>query len=339
MSADVLTGSPAPAVRRRRTGAAGSLPRTGWLAAAAIVVCAFAAIGLIGDVVAPAPQGPASSSYATAPTGVAAWAELLRRAGHPVRQLRSPVGSASLGPGSTLVVLGARRLPAADARGIGRFVRAGGRLVIGGGDPRATLPALLRDPPAWTASGTRLARALGTAPELAGVRTVDTAGEGAFGGGGRPLLGDPPAGSLLLVRTLGRGRIDLLADASPLQNRLLSSADNAQLSIGLAGGGERPVVFDETLHGFGAATGLAALPARWWLALAGLALAAAAWALARGRRLGPAEPPPEATQPARSAYVEAMAATLSRARDPGAVAELARTASAGEQARGSSRPA
>ena len=299
--------------------------RTGWLAAATIVVGVFVAIGVLGEALAPAPQGQPSSSYATASAGVAAWAQLLQRAGHPVRRLRIPVAQASLSATSTLVVLGARALSASDRTGMRRFVRAGGILVLGGGDLAATLPALLADPPPWTPTGTRSVRALRAAPELTGVQTVRSASEGSFTGTGPgALLGDPPVGTLLLVRTLGRGRIDLLADASPVQNRLLASADNAQLSLDLAGGDRRAVVFDESIHGFTAATGLAALPDRWWLAFGGLALAGVAWALARGRRLGPAEPELEAPAPARSAYVEAIAAALSRTHDPEAIAELVR---------------
>lgn len=307
-----------------RIGANRSAGRTGWIAAGVSVVCAFALIGAIGDAVAPAPQGPASSSYATTPTGVAAWAELLQRAGHPVRQLRAPVSAASLRPDSTLVVLGASRLTPSDGRSIDRFVAAGGILVLGGGDLPATLPIVLADPPPWRANGPRATRAQPAVSELPGVRTVESAGQGTFvGPSGRLLLGDPPARALLLVRTLGAGRIDLLADASPLQNRLLAVADNAQLSIDLAGGNRRPVVFDESIHGFTAASGLAALPDRWWLALGGLALAGVGWALARARRLGPADVEPEAMPPARSAYVDAIAGALCRTHDPDAITELA----------------
>ena len=62
----------------RRPGVSG---RAGWVTAAVGVLAAFAVVGLISDAIAPTPQGPASSSYATTPAGVAAWAELLARAG------------------------------------------------------------------------------------------------------------------------------------------------------------------------------------------------------------------------------------------------------------------
>jgi hypothetical protein len=292
--------------------------RRGWALAAAGVVAVFLVLGLLSDGLAPAPQGPAGSSYATSAPGVAAWAQLLTRAGHPVARLRAPLQSAALDPGSTLVVLGAPALSPQAASRVRRFVSAGGRLVIGGGDAAATLPRLISDPPRVVGGGSRTAAppagAAGLA-EVAGVRSVRTAGEGRFviSGGGVALTG--AGGALLVVRHLGGGAIDLLADLSPVQNRLLASADNAQLALDLAGGRRRPVAFAEAVHGYGEATGLAAIPTRWWLTFAGLSLAAGAWALARGRRLGPAQPPAPPGVPPRGAYVDALGASLTRAKD------------------------
>ncbi len=251
-----------------------------------MVVVAFVAIGLIAGELAPEPQGPALSSYATTRDGVAAWAELLERAGHAVSQLRAPLAEASLRADSTLVVLGAQGLSGADTRAAERFIRAGGWAVVGGGALGAALPRLLGAPS-------------GTAPAS--------------------------------TWTLGSGRIEVLADPAPLENRLLAADQHAERALTLAGPPRRPVVFDEAIHGFTQATGLAALPARWWLALAGLALAGLAWVLARGRRLGGADPR-EALDPApRSAYVDAMAAMIAGAGD---VEELAADArAAGERER------
>ena len=72
---------------------------------------------------------------------------------------------------------------------------------------------------------------------------------------GRVLAGDE--GTLLLVEPAGRGRIALLADTSPLQNRLLGEADNAAFALALSGRG--PLTFVESVHGYGPARGLAAL--------------------------------------------------------------------------------
>jgi hypothetical protein len=104
----------------------------------------------------------------------------------------------------------------------------------------------------------------------------------------------------------------LLADATPLQNAFLDRTDNAALALGLAGGPSRPVVFSESVHGYGTATGLAALPERWkWaLALAGLATVVMMWA--RARRIGPPDEIGRELPPPRVAYVDALAGILAR---------------------------
>jgi hypothetical protein len=146
------------------------------------------------------------------------------------------------------------------------------------------------------------------------VEQVSSAGEGEWTdpGGARTLLQTGSGGALLLERRIGRGELYLLADASPLQNRLLAATDNAQLALNLAGPGRRPVVFAESLHGYGPSRGLAAIPDRWRLAFAGLALAGLLWVLARARRLGPPERQLDSPPPPRGAYVEALALLLRR---------------------------
>jgi hypothetical protein len=291
--------------------------------AAAGVVVAFLIAGFLADALAPAPSGPTSSSYATTPTGVAAWAELLERSGHHVGQLRQDLGQAQLDPRATLVVLGARSLTPAAARRLDGFVRAGGRLVLSAASPARVLPMLIPDPPGWVAVSPRAFEAVTGGRGAGGVARVQTAGAGAWRGGAG-LLEDPSGGALVVVRSLGDGQVVLLADPSPVQNRLLASADNAQLAFDLAGAPGRPVLFAEALHGYGAATGIAAIPGTFWLVFAGLCLACVAWALARGRRLGPPEQPAEIGQPPRSAYVDALAGAVTRARHIAGLTRLVR---------------
>lgn len=303
-------------------GAAVSRPWSGtrgWTAAAVAVVAVFVVLGVVSEGLTPAPQGPAGSSFATSTPGVAAWAQLLVRARHPVVQLRTPLGSTRLPPSATLVVLDASSLSSSTGRVLRRFIAAGGRLVIGGGDARATLPAVVADPPRVLVGGPATFGPVAAAPEVSGVRTVRTAGEASFApvagsAAGVVALGAGGRG-LLIVRHVGAGTVDLLADPSPLENRLLASADDAQLSLNLAGGRGRAVVFAEALHGYAPASGLAAIPTRGWLVFAGLVLAAAAWALARGRRLGPAQPTEPPGAPPRAAYVDALGDALTRAKD------------------------
>jgi hypothetical protein len=110
------------------------------------------------------------------------------------------------------------------------------------------------------------------------------------------------------------GRVLLLADTTPLRNELLDEADNAALGFALAGPAGRPVTFLESYHGYGEATGFAAVPGRWWTAFALAFAAAVALMLARGRRLGPAQATERDLPPPRRAYVESLGGVLARTR-------------------------
>jgi hypothetical protein len=83
------------------------------------------------------------------------------------------------------------------------------------------------------------------------------------------------------------------------------------------------VAFLETVHGYGEATGVAALPARALWVLAGLALAALALVWSMARRLGPPEDEARALAPPRRDYVEAVATALAASGDHRGVAEAA----------------
>jgi hypothetical protein len=282
--------------------------RSPWVAVAVVAGAVVALnVGLRElDRLTRSPGGPTSSSFATAPEGLAAYAELLRRNDRVVVRLREPPADAALDPAATVVVLEPTGLRTADGEALRRFVERGGRLVAGG-DPGGWLDDVLARPPDWDDSAASAARAVG----VPGVGPVRTAGEGAWSGPGRVLV---RAGgrSVVLERPLGRGRAVLVADPSPLQNRLLDEADNAALGLALAG--HRPVAFAESVHGYGPASGLDAIPGRWWWVFGGLALAAVVLALARGRRLGPPELPDRALPPARVEFAEALATQLARAR-------------------------
>jgi hypothetical protein len=280
-------------------------------------------VSVVIDRFAPTPSGPEGSSYATAPQGAAAYAELLHRAGHPVRRVRTPVAERPLDPGTTLVVLDPERVAPEEASAIGRFVRAGGRLVAAGALVR-WLGRVLDAPPAWAPSAPGRATVVVPAPETAGVSSVAFAEGGRWAplGGALPILAAPD-GPVAAVAEAGAGRVVLLADASPLYNVELARADDAAFGLALAGGGRRPVAFLETVHGYGEATGLAALPARALWVLAGLALAALALVWSMARRLGPAEEEARTLAPPRRDYVKAVAAALAASGDRGGVADAA----------------
>jgi hypothetical protein len=149
------------------------------------------------------------------------------------------------------------------------------------------------------------------------VRTVVSGLVGRFTSTGSavPAVGDATA-SLAAVARVGAGRAVLLADPAPLLNHRLAQQDDAAFALAVAGTG-RPVAFLESVHGYGRATGWGALPGRFRGALILLALAGLALVLARGRRLGPAQPLGRVLAPARAAYAEGLAGALLRSDGPG----------------------
>ena len=273
-------------------------------------------IALVNGVAGSSPGGPASSAYATGPDGLAAYQSLLAHAGHSVTRLRSSLSEAHLDSGETLVVLDADGVSRDDANALRAFVRDGGRLVAGGSAPARWLRLAVPDAPSWGSTAVRNPVPVVPVPEVAGVDRIVTAGAGSWAirGSALPVLADGRR-SLLSVAADGRGRVLLLASAAPLQNARLAQADNAALGLGLAGRLTRRVVFAESYHGYGTSSGLAAIPAQWKLTLGLGLLAVVVLMLARGRRLGPAEPDARELPPPRRDYVDALATTLARTRD------------------------
>jgi hypothetical protein len=263
------------------------------------------------------PGGPTSSSYATGSDGDAAYASLLARAGHRVdRSRRTPSEELDLlDPQSTVFLLDPPFVARKDAEALRTFVGSGGRLVLAPGDG-SWLDWIVDRPPVWSRAGIERARALAPAPEVAGVSAVSAAGRGTWSDARStlPLLGGP-AGAVAAVATQGSGHIVLLADASPLQNAYLAREDNAAFALDAAGPASRRVVFLETYHGYGRASGLSAIPARWTTALLLGSFAALVFMASRVRRFGPPEADARQLPPPRAHYVESLAATLTRARD------------------------
>jgi hypothetical protein len=261
-------------------------------------------------------QGPPGSSYAYGDYGASAYAALLKRSGHQVTRLRDRPRDLDLDPRLTVVVLYPDAIDAADAAALARFVRRGGRLVIADEQPARWLSAIVPDPPVWTDRALGVTHTLAPLPETSGVRTIASGVSGRFvtAGSAAPAVGDATS-SLAAVGHIGAGRVVLLADASPLLNGRLAARDDAAFALGVAGAG-RPVAFLESVHGYGRASGWGALPGRFRGALVLLALAGGVFMLARGRRLGPAQPAGRELAPARVEYAEGLAGALLRADSP-----------------------
>jgi hypothetical protein len=268
------------------------------------------------------PSGPPSSSYATSPQGVAAYADLLSSVGHPIDRLRGSLADLPPDPRQTVVLFDVdTAFSAEEVDVVQRLVRDGGRLVVAGDPPTSLLRQIVDTPPEWSSTSAGLARPASPAPEVENIRTVLPTGEGAFTavGSATPLLrGEDRV--LAAIDTSEAGIVVMVATSTPFQNRLLARADNAAFAVAVAGGDNRPVVFVESVHGYGEAIGLSALPQKWWWVLGGLVVAALVLMWARGMRLGPAEAEQREMAPPRRDYVEALAASLARTGASAAVA-------------------
>jgi hypothetical protein len=309
-------------LRRWKSGFVGFKPFFGkagrrrpiwWIAVGFIV--AVNVIALVVGYFAPTPGGPESSSFATGPTGIAAWAELLARSGHVVDASREPLDGDLPDRGTTLVVLDPESLDSGARENVTDFVGRGGRLIAGGSD--ASWTEDLVPGSNWSERPVREASVLVPAAETAGVAEVATTGTGSFASTGPalPLVGTGD-GAVAAVASRGAGSIVLVGDPTFLQNSGLDRSDNAALAIGIAGPSNRPVVFSESVHGYTNATGLAALPDEWKWALGLAALAAFVMIAARARRIGPPDEAGRDVAPPRAAYVESMAGILGRTNRP-----------------------
>ena len=151
--------------------------------AAKVIAIALIGLAVLATVVnqfTPHSGGTGSSSYATASDGLAGYAALLMKSGHPVSRLRTPPWHADLDPHSTVVMLDPNVVLAKDVAALRSFVEAGGRLITGGRAPEAWLSELLGGAPDWTAKSPANATPLVPVPETAGVQLVDSDGTGAF---------------------------------------------------------------------------------------------------------------------------------------------------------------
>jgi hypothetical protein len=258
-----------------------------------VLVAANLALRFLGTLTGGTPGGPRSSSYATSHHGAAAYAELLGRAGHPVDQVRELPHQSAPTAVTTVFLLDPPGVKSADLEALRTFVRGGGRLVTAGLSPEA-LHELVSPAPTLV-PGTPRVRVHGL--------EIQTDGAAAWRSRG-----------ILVTRHVGSGTIQLLADSSPLQNRLLGSADNAAFGLALAGPANRPAEFLESYHGYGTGSGLSALPLAWKLLLGGLGLAALVYAVARGRRFGPPEEEGRNLAPPRREYVDSLAAVVARSK-------------------------
>ncbi len=283
-----------------------------------VVACLFG-FGLtlaLVDWLAPTPKGPSSSSYATSPAGLAAYASVLERAGHPVRRVRTPIAERRPSTDETLVVLEPDVMEDDEARAIGAWVRAGGRLVAGGGDPSWLTEVLRRRPGVASPAGRCGARRScpWPRPPACARCSVPTAAAGAMFGGALPVIG--PADGPLLVTASQRRAAPWRCSPTPRRCRTAGSptptaprsASRWRAASAVRSRSWRPCTATASGSGFGG------LPGRVKWVIIGLALTALVAIWSAGRRLGPPEDPDIAPSPPRVEYVDALATALVRSK-------------------------
>jgi len=292
-----------------------------WRAAlilAAAVLMAYFASSLVGGLYNPPSSsavGP-SSSTDTSAAGTAAMAQLLTDRHHSVQELTVPIAAATIPPHGTLFVLNPASSISTDVPALLRYLRSGGRVVLGGPTGSELLQAILGPGPSpvWQSVSSGTAHPVEQAPEDAGVSSVIPGPSGSWQLGGETRLGvllRGPGGALAIVTSVDGGTLVLLASTGPLQNGLITQADNAAFALDLAGPAGAPVIFDEYDHGLGrSGTGLAGLPSHWKAGLLLALLAVLVWMWSAARRFGPPQSKDRELIPARVAHVDAMAGLL-----------------------------
>jgi hypothetical protein len=240
------------------------------------------------------------SARSTADDGVRAYRSLLQHYGIATHDQAGAI-PADLPTDETLVILDGSFPSERSSSRVRRFVERGGHALIGGPDAAE-----------WIGE-----HALTTSTR--GPRTLATpVGDATY----RVRLGSETrwsttsGGRLVIERRLGRGVATLLSSSAPLQNAHLSEAENAAFGVALVD--SRDARFAEGPHGLSAATGFAAIPGGWKIALFGVPFALLLLAIARGRRIGRAEPAGRPLAPARRETIDTVGAAYARSRRPAA---------------------
>lgn len=259
-------------------------------------------------------SSPSPSVYSRSGKGLSVWYGYLARLGLDPKVLTD---FDTLPSGATLIIAGpldASPGPG-DAGRLERWVRGGGRVVLIGTELFGLLEELGAVPgPASAPADTRLAPSL-PGVYASGVATI-APGEDRF----RP--GEPvwvahyqdSHGDVLISRRLGSGEVVWLADASPVSNDGIGTADDSALAVLLARVPGRAIYFDEFHHGFvKEATPWDRLSVGGRASVVLLLLGVAVLVIGRGRRIGPPIPTPEETPMRGGAYISQLAALYRKA--------------------------
>lgn len=266
------------------------------------------------------------STYDSDTGGFRAWYQLLEREG--LRANRFEERTAFLDRYTRALVIGASpisfdsltALTPGDGSTVATWVRDGGRLLIVGNGPLASLASSDLHLAKIADNSTKRGMKPFVAPSLArfGVRDVG-AGDGArfsLGKSQTPLLSDW-RGVLVERHPLGHGEVVQLIDGTLLRNGDIGVPDRARLAFALASlvAVTDPLAFDETVHGY-------FTPEHWWQVLPRrfvLAILFGSIVLliafsGAAIRLGPPRVLAPRPAPTSAEYLDALTALMERAR-------------------------
>lgn len=271
-------------------------------------------------------QGPAgASSLSRTSSGWSAARWYLEEMGSEVRTLDAPI-TGNLREADVLVVTGSTSsdVSTGEAGEVERFVRRGGRLVLGYG-LRSRSSALRKrlglsfadsaarprslNPLVWMGEASNTDRVpLGGSGPLVAVGVVRE--HPIAGPGDEVLVRNAQGESLVLLRPLGDGEILLLPDDTFSNGRLKEPGNSALLEgLRVRFGEEGPWAFDEYHHGVASAASPSGIQSRRGLDLFifQILLAYGLFVAALGRRFGPEWPEPAPASGATGAFLTTIA--------------------------------
>jgi hypothetical protein len=221
------------------------------IAAGALMVLLTVAAAMIGPADAPASYG-ASSLSAGAAGGKAAFLTL-KALGHRVERSYEPMTAIAAEPSrTTLVITGAERPSELDRQALERFLKAGGSVLLVGGQGAAFL-GMEGTPSASPFGEPRTYPAAGLSPLAAGVPEITMTPPVAapkFGPSYVHVFSDGPDAPIVATTRIGSGRATWLSADTPITNAQIASAANLQLLLNVVGEpGGREVLWDEHYHG------------------------------------------------------------------------------------------
>ena len=287
-----------------------------------------------------APSGDNGSSFATIANGTNAWSQLLEKSGYEVVRDKGSVtfpvldnidtyssnsDLLDLKRETSIVVILGGSLPDTELKQVEKFVSSGGRLITDNPD---ILYSIFNDKIEISLDGSKSQEISDS--KINGTEDINKlegsgVGEIAFSNSlnaqaliqssNTPQRSDRFGNySISAMIQLGKGDVIALIDTGVVSNEGIVRADNALLSIKIAGQTGNKVTFAEGIHGFSSAKGFNAMPQSWKISILGLIAAFIIFGSSRARRFGVGEEPPRSLGPRRIQFAHVLAIAMKKSK-------------------------